>query len=790
MRFQGQTPLTQAGISDEQRRLLESLWIESIEEAIAAGSATSGVDGVLEKTGLKALISSPDALQAITPARLSGIQAARQGGGLGCLVDEQVLEDFRRMGRLRPTRATPSGAFKAKLPDSVRLMDRMPPVRDQGQRGTCVAFASVALREYLLGSQDDLSEQFLYWACKELDGYPGAGTYIHTAMSAFAEYGVCREALWPYNPQQTDNEGQGPPPPGANEDARAYRLESTRTVEPNLVAHYKHVLAGDSTVDGMPVTFGSLVFNSWYMSAETHRTGKITLPLPGETPVGGHAWCIVGYVDDENVPGGGYFIVRNSWGTGWAVDSPEAAGHALMPYEYVERYAFEAFTGPTTATLISAPVDADPEWREYVRVLEKDERDVDGKLLKSGTRVLCHPSQPEALREDNHANRQEFLRLDRTWTLQARQRVWFPSLPPAWGDLTGQTEECRSAKRAFLAAIDENIRSARRQPIPEVKSLPFWFAVLAWEPKIKEVTEVADLTEELTDHVASKSGVPQQVEWPDEWRNWLASMNGLKIYALSGMTATVHVIAAVPAWVRFQAPGQPKFSSPGQETVDLIHDVYQQWSRDSGQQAAFAFFTLASALPWPEQITGYAAGDHWLILSSLKTDSTFETRTPPRFADRLSLRDFMDRLRPETRQHRISRSKRFVDGLLDTGYEGNIHLEKIARDTGYRRTAVRDALLALQDSGHYQVYRTSEGEIAVGRKGTRMGVTVTAATFRRSWLARLACLGPAVSVGVWFAKDLILGRPFEILGFAAMIPLAYGGEWLNTRFRKWREDKE
>jgi len=790
MRFQRQTPLTQAGISDEQRRLLESLWIESVEEAIAAGSATSEADGVLEKTGLKALISSSDALKAIAPARLSEIQAARQGGGLGCLVDEQVLEDFRRMGRLRPTRATPSGAFEAKLPNAVRLMDRMPPVRDQGQRGTCVAFGAVALREFLLGSRDDLSEQFLYWACKELDSHPGPGTYIHTAMSAFAQYGVCQEALWPYNSQQTDNEGQGPPPPEANENARRYRLESTRTVEPNLVVHYKHILAGDNTVGGMPVTFGSLVFNSWYMSAETHRTGKITLPLPGETSVGGHAWCIVGYVDDEDVPGGGYFIVRNSWGTGWAADSPEAVGHALMPYEYVERYTFEAFTGPTTATIPSAPVDADPEWREFVRVLEKDERDVDGKLLKRGTKVLCHPSQPESLREDSPANRQEFLRLDRTWTPQARQRVWFPSMSSVTSGLADKAEHCRSAKKTFLAAIDENISSARRQPIPEVKSLPFWFAVLAWEPKIKEVTEVADLTTQLADRIASKSNVPQQVGWPDEWRQWLASMNGLKVYALSGMTTTVHVVAAVPAWVRFQAPGQPKFSPPGQETVDLIHDVYQQWSHGSGQRAAFAFFTLASALPLPEQITGYAAGDHWLIVSSLKTDGTFDTRTPPRFADRLSLRNFMDRLRPETRQHRISRIKRFVDELLGFGYEGNIHLEKIAKETGYRRTAVRDTLLALQDSGHYRVYRTAEGEIAVGRNTARMGTTVTAATFRRSWLARVACLGPAVSVGVWFAKDLILGRPFEILGFTAMIPLAYGGEWLNTRFRKWREDKE
>ncbi len=788
MRFQGQTPLPAVGISDEQRLLLKSLWIDSIEEAVAAGCAVGITEAVVEETGLKLLSSSPDVLRAIAPERLPEIRTARQGGGLGCLVDEQVLEDFHRMGRLRPSHATPAYAFEAKLPDSVRLMDQMPPVRDQGQRGTCVAFGSVALREFLRNKRDDLSEQFVYWACKELDGHPGQGTYIHTAMSAFAQYGVCRQAIWPYNPQQMAEEGQGPPLALASEDARSYRLDSTRTVEPNLVIHYKSVLAGDSSVGGMPVTFGTLVFNSWYMSAETHRTGKITLPLPGEHPGGGHAWCIVGYVDDEDVPGGGYFIVRNSWGESWAVDSPEAAGHALMPYGYVERYTFEAFTGPSTLT-VRTPLPLEPEWREYIRSLEGDERDVEGRLLKNGTRVISHPSQPEAFREDNPANRQKFLRFDRTWSPQVRRRVWFPPLSDVADGLAEQAERCRTAKKTFLAAIDENIMSAKHQPIPEVKSLPLWFAVLAWEPKIKQAVEIANLAENFIDQVIGRSGVPQEVKWPKEWRKWLLSMNGFKVYALSGMTATIHVVAAVPGCVRFREPGKPDLSSPRQDAIDMVRDVYKQWSQSSGEHAAFAFFTIASASPWPGQITGHAAGNHWLVLSSLENDGIWRTSTPPRFADRLSLRNFMDRLRPETRQQRISRIKRFVDGLLESGYEGNINLEQIAKETGYRRTTIKDALMALQESGHYRVYRTS-GVLAVGNNASKIGTTVKMGTPSQNWLARVTCLGPAVSVGIWFLKDIILGRPFKIWGFMVMLPLAYSGEFLNTRFRKWREDKE
>ena len=49
-------------------------------------------------------------------------------------------------------------------------------------------------------------------------------------------------------------------------------------------------------------------------------------------------------------PGGGVFLVRNSWGTGWAKNNPVAnhdsvgAGYALVPYAYIAKYCGEAYT--------------------------------------------------------------------------------------------------------------------------------------------------------------------------------------------------------------------------------------------------------------------------------------------------------------------------------------------------------------------------------------------------------------------------------------------------------------
>ena len=64
-----------------------------------------------------------------------------------------------------------------------------------------MAHATVALREFLTGDiSSDLSEQFLYWYCKENDGIPhSSGTFIDVAIKGLVTTGVCKETTWPYN---------------------------------------------------------------------------------------------------------------------------------------------------------------------------------------------------------------------------------------------------------------------------------------------------------------------------------------------------------------------------------------------------------------------------------------------------------------------------------------------------------------------------------------------------------------------------------------------------------------
>jgi hypothetical protein len=95
--------------------------------------------------------------------------------------------------------------------------------------------------------------------------------------------------------------------------------------------------------EGRPVAFSLPVYDSWFKSSAMKRWGKITMPLTGERVREGHALAIVGYQDDETAPGGGYFLVRNSWQP-WAWEGAWAPGYGYIPYAYITRYANTIFS--------------------------------------------------------------------------------------------------------------------------------------------------------------------------------------------------------------------------------------------------------------------------------------------------------------------------------------------------------------------------------------------------------------------------------------------------------------
>jgi len=325
---------------------LRPLWITTVEELVTTAYEDKGRKGLarLLKAKMEEVETLAGDLLPLIPQEIRvQIGAVPRAFGRGAL---DTLDRRRKRGPL------PGLPVPKELPPRATLLERMPNVRDQGYRGTCVAHACATVREYLLGDKKmDLSEQFLYWAARQewlssiiFQDRPGA--LLANGMAALQKYGVCAEADWPYNPNPVaGDEEQGIPPAEILEKAKAYRIQQSVPLVSHDVYSLKAHLAG-----GYPIAFTLPTFNYW-TAIMIDRTGAIRLPMSTEgtrNPIvwleSAHALCLVGYQDDASVPGGGYFLVRNSWGTQWATQCPDGQGYGWLPYAYLQKYGLTAFT--------------------------------------------------------------------------------------------------------------------------------------------------------------------------------------------------------------------------------------------------------------------------------------------------------------------------------------------------------------------------------------------------------------------------------------------------------------
>jgi hypothetical protein len=216
-------------------------------------------------------------------------------------------------------------------------------VRQQGKRGACQVFALVGVLEYQLskpGAPVDLSEQFLMWAANEAKGLKRTeGFNPDLLVAGLKKHGICQEALMPYVER---NEPIDKPSAEALRDGRE-RAGGTVT----SIKHWtspigfseKDIQAIRGHLDaGRPVT-ATFCWPEGLPDAQIVDANHVLIDraVNGKSK-DGHGVILCGYGLDEQAPGGGYFLIRNSWGPKFA-----DKGYARVTFAYARQYGIDAY---------------------------------------------------------------------------------------------------------------------------------------------------------------------------------------------------------------------------------------------------------------------------------------------------------------------------------------------------------------------------------------------------------------------------------------------------------------
>ena len=176
------------------------------------------------------------------------------------------------------------------------------PIRDQGGCGSCVAFGTVATIEgtarFQRGDPNlaiDLSEAQLFYCVARAQGRNcGNGWWVPPAMDAVRDQGVADETCYPYTAGDQN----------CSNLCADWQSRVTKTTNWHQIGNPADIKTWISTKGPVGACFSVYQdFFAYKSGVYHHVTGTLA---------GGHCVSLIGYSDP-----GGYWICKNSWGTGW-----------------------------------------------------------------------------------------------------------------------------------------------------------------------------------------------------------------------------------------------------------------------------------------------------------------------------------------------------------------------------------------------------------------------------------------------------------------------------------------
>ena len=196
-------------------------------------------------------------------------------------------------------------------------------VRIQGQRPSCLAFAASDLNRFLNEHSEELSvEYLLHHAVKAMSNWTTtSGLTIEAVLDALAQPGQPEEKLYGYQPSVPEFPLACPPTLSplytSTCDDRGLTIEQIVT----------------KISEGTPVCIGVRMTYEFFTPVDGIVGDSLNCPTGM-----GHAILVVG-IGLHDVNGMEYFLVRNSWGPGWAKN-----GYAWLSKQYLTNHLLASFT--------------------------------------------------------------------------------------------------------------------------------------------------------------------------------------------------------------------------------------------------------------------------------------------------------------------------------------------------------------------------------------------------------------------------------------------------------------
>lgn len=193
----------------------------------------------------------------------------------------------------------------------------MPPIGDQAQQGSCIAFSAgyaamgFNINRFLNGNYSFAnigSPKFLFNLCKASDC--DGGSNYPLAFKVLKDKGICTWSNMPYS----DNSCSEQPNSAQYSNANNFKINSWSYVSLNNTDNIKRLLYSK-----YPVMIGINCYDNLQ-----RYTGGLYNTTSGKN-LGGHAVCIIGYDDNR-----GAFKIQNSWSTTWG-----EAGFFWVPYSFL-----------------------------------------------------------------------------------------------------------------------------------------------------------------------------------------------------------------------------------------------------------------------------------------------------------------------------------------------------------------------------------------------------------------------------------------------------------------------